>query len=160
MKMQLQFRKKISLVGVLATVMLLAPLLWASPAMAASGVLEKTSASKFDQTVQKIKKGITANKLVLIKALNHQKMVKMVGVNAEPSMSFEVFHPRYGKQIHAKDLSAFMAVPIRIMVQKRGGKVVVSYQQPSALLAPYKGLSGLGKDLDKSFANIVDGAVK
>jgi hypothetical protein len=38
--------------------------------------------------------------------------------------------------------------------------VEVSYQVPSALLAPYKGLGGLGKDLDQLFAQIVDAAVK
>lgn len=153
-------KRQFTLVGLLAVLLLLSHLIWASPASAVSGVTEKFSASSFDQTVQKIKKGITANRLVLLKELDHQAMMKMVGVNAKKSKSFEVFHPRYGKKIHAKDLNAFIVVPIRIMVQEQGRKVVVSYQEPSALLAPYKGLGGLGKDLDKLFARIVDGAVK
>ncbi len=159
MKMMYGSKREFTLVGLFAA-LLLSHLIWASPASAVSGVIEKTSANNFDKTVQKIKKGITANKLVLLKELNHQAMMKMVGVNAKKSKSFEVFHPRYGKKIHAKDLNAFMAVPIRIMVQEQGRKVIVSYQAPSALFAPYKGLGGLGNDLDKLFARIVDGAVK
>jgi len=160
MKMMDGSRRQFTLVGLFAALLLLSHLVLAAPVSAVSGVIEKFSASSFDQTVQKIKKGITANRLVLLKELDHQQMVKMVGVNAKKSKSFEVFHPRYGKKIHANDLSAFIAVPIRIMVQERGRKVVVSYQEPSALLAPYKGLGGLGKDLNKLFAQIVDGAVK
>jgi len=159
MKMIGGSKRQFTVVGFFA-VLLLSHLVWAGPVSAVSGVIEKTSANSFDQTVQKIKKGITANKLVLIKELNHQAMVKMVGVNAKKSKAFEVFHPRYGKKIHAKDFSAFIAVPVRILVQERGRKVEVSYQVPSALLAPYKGLGGLGKDLDKLFAQIVDAAVK
>ncbi len=159
MKMIDETKRQFTAVGFFAA-LLLTHLIWAGPVSAVSGVIEKTSAYSFDQTVQKIKKGITANKLVLLKEFNHQAMVKMVGVNAKKSKIFEVFHPRYGKKIHAKDLSAFIAVPIRILVQERGRKVVVSYQEPSALLAPYKGLGGLGKDLDKLFAQIVDAAVK
>ncbi len=160
MKMMDGSRRQFTLVGLFAALLLLSHLVLAAPVSAVSGVIEKFSASSFDKTVQKIKKGITANRLVLLKELDHQQMVKMVGVNAKKSKSFEVFHPRYGKKIHANDLSAFIAVPIRIMVQERGRKVVVSYQEPSALLAPYKGLGGLGKDLNKLFAQIVDGAVK
>ncbi len=159
MKMIGGSKRQFTAVGFFAA-LLLTHLIWAGPVSAVSGVIEKTSANSFDQTVQKIKKGITANKLVLIKELNHQAMVKMVGVNAKKSKAFEVFHPRYGKKIHAKDFSAFIAVPVRILVQERGRKVEVSYQVPSALLAPYKGLGGLGKDLDKLFAQIVDAAVK
>lgn len=129
-----------------------------SQALAAPGVIKKTSANDFAQTVQKLKKNISANKLVLLKAFDHQKMVKMVGVNSEKSMIFEVFHPRYGKVINAKDRTAFMVPPLRIMVQQDGSKVLVYYQQASVLFKPYKGLGDLGKQLDTLMARIVDAA--
>lgn len=122
MKMMYGSKREFTLVGLFAALLLLSHLILAGPVSAVSGVIEKFSASSFDKTVQKIKKGITANRLVLLKELDHQQMVKMVGVNAKKSKSFEVFHPRYGKKIHANDLSAFIAVPIRIMVQERGQK--------------------------------------
>lgn len=159
MKTQYALRRSFAAVSFVAAVLVF-HLLWAGPASAVSGVVEKTSANSFDQTVQKIKKGITANRLVVLKELNHQQMLKMVGVRGPRSIVFEVFHPRYGKQIHANDFRAFMAFPIRIRVQERGRKVVVSYQQSSALLSPYKGLKGLGTELDQLLSNIVGSATK
>lgn len=127
---------------------------------AAPGVIEKYSASDFEQTVQKLKQSVTANKLVLLKDFNHQMMVKMVGVHADKSMAFEVFHPRYGKVINAKDRSAFLVPPLRILVQQDGSKVIVRYQQPSLQFKPYKGLDDLGKELDTLIAQVVDAATK
>ena len=127
---------------------------------AAPGVSEKVSASDFDQTVQQLKAAISANKLVLLKDFNHQMMVKMVGVNADKSMVFEVFHPRYGKVLNEENRAAFIIAPVRIMVQQDGDDVVILYQQASALLEPYDGLEGLGKELDTLFANVVDSAAK
>lgn len=129
-------------------------------ALAAPGVVEVTSANDFEQTVQKLKGAISANKLAMLKDFNHQMMVKMVGVHADKSMSFEVFHPRYGKVINAKDRAAFMVAPIRILVQQDGDKVIVRYQQASVLLAPYSGLGDLGTELDTLFASVVDAATK
>jgi uncharacterized protein (DUF302 family) len=147
-----------------ATVMLIAGLLALQPSSsawaAAPGVIEKTSASDFDHTVQKLKSAISANKLVLLKDFNHQMMVKMVGVNADKSMSFEVFHPRYGKVLNEKNRAAFMIAPVRIMVQQDGDDVVVLYQEASVLLEPYGGLDGLGKELDTLIANIVGSATE
>lgn len=130
-------------------------------ALAVPGIVEKTSANSFEQTVQKLKRNISANKLVLLKEFDHKKMVKMVGINnAEKSKMFEVFHPRYGKPINAKDRSAFMVVPLRILVQQDGNKVIVRYQQASVLFKPYKGLDGLGKELDTLLGQIVNAATK
>jgi len=135
-------------------------LLMAGSVLAAPGVVEKTSHNNFMQTVEKIKTAVTANNLVILKDFNQQMMVKMVGVHADPSMSFEVFHPRYGKVINANDRSAFLAAPVRILVQQDGGQVKVYYQQASALFAPYNGLGDLGKELDTLLGKIVDEATQ
>jgi len=130
-----------------------------SQVQAAPGVVVQESSRNFDQTILKLKQGISANMLVLLKDFNHQTMLKMVGVHADKSMVLEVFHPRYGKVIYANDKSAFIVPPLRIMVQEDGGKVMVYYEKASLLLAPYKGLSDLGKDLDAMLANIVNGVI-
>ncbi len=127
--------------------------------LAVPGIVANESSRNFDQTVLKLKQGISANMLVLLKDFNHQMMLKMVGVHADKSMVLEVFHPRYGKVIYANDKSAFIVPPLRIMVREDGGKVMVYYQKASVLLAPYKGLSDLGKDLDAMLANIVNGVI-
>jgi len=126
---------------------------------AAPAVVVKESSRNFDQTVLKLKQGISQNMLVMLKDFNHQTMLKMVGVHADKSMVLEVFHPRYGKVIYANDKSAFIVPPLRIMVQEDDGKVMVYYQKASVLLAPYKGVSDLGKDLDAMLANIVNGVL-
>ena len=127
--------------------------------LAAPGIVANESSRNFDQTVLKLKQGISQNMLVMLKDFNHQTMLKMVGVHADKSMVLEVFHPRYGKVIYANDKSAFIVPPLRIMVQEDDGKVMIYYQKASVLLAPYKGLDDLGKDLDAMLANIVNGVI-
>ena len=46
-------------------------------------------------------------------------------------------------------------VPLRIVLRKVGGKVLLQYRKPSATFAPYSSLSSLGKELDTVFADIV-----
>ena len=58
MKMIDETNRQFTLVGYFAALLLLSHLIWAGPVSAVSGVIEKTSANGFDQTVQKIKKGI------------------------------------------------------------------------------------------------------
>ena len=102
----------------------------------------------FNTTVTNIKKQTAANKLVLLKEYNVQMMLKMVGVNAEKSMTMAIFHPRYGKVIYANDKNAMSATPLRLIVQERGGEVIVGYIRPSAIFANF--------DLPKSFTDELD----
>ncbi len=126
-----------------------------SNAMAAEDVVSKTVSAPFAKVVTNLKREITGHKLVIVKEVPYQKMVKMVGVKSGPMMGFEIFHPRYGKVIHQKDASAFLEVPLRILVRESGGKVELRYRKPSAVFASYSGLSGLGKQLDEVLADIV-----
>lgn len=127
-----------------------------SSAVAAEDVVQKTVNGPFDQVVTNLKREITGHKLVIVKEVPYQQMVKMVGVNAEPMMGFEIFHPRYGKVLHEKDVSAFMDVPLRILVRSSGDKVMLEYRKPSVIFAPYSGLGDLGSELDQVFADIVE----
>ena len=125
-------------------------------AAAAENFVAKTVKGPFDKVVTNLKREITAHKLVIVKQVPYQQMVKMVGVNAKPMMGFEIFHPRYGKVIYAKDVSAFKEVPLRILVRSSGNKVVLEYRKPSTLFAAYSGLSDLGEQLDQVLADIVE----
>lgn len=131
------------------------------PALAAGDdMVTVTAKGNFDATVTELKKAITANQLVLIKDIPFQQMLKMTGVNSEPLMSFEIFHPRYGKVIYENDKNAFIVVPLRIVVHDQGGKVVLSYRKPSAALAGYSGLSKMAAELDEAFDKIAKSAAK
>ena len=107
-----------------------------------------------------LKKAITANKLVIVKEVPFTTMLGMVGVKSEKMKGFEVFHPRYGKVIYAKDKSAFLEAPLRLLLRDKGGEIEIRYRKPSVVFSGYSGLSALGKDLDKVFANIVASVAK
>lgn len=124
-------------------------------ALAAEDIAATSVAAPFDKVVTKLKREITGHKLVVIKEVPYQQMLGMVGVKSRKMKGFEVFHPRYGKRIYAKDATAFLEVPLRILVRESGGKVELRYRKPSVVMAGYSGLSGLGAELDKVFADIV-----
>lgn len=124
------------------------------------GIVEVTSSKAYGKVVTAMKKAITSNKLVIVKAVPYTQMLKMVGVKAEQSVGFEIFHPRFGKVIYANDKNAMLEAPMRILVREAGGKVLVRYRKPSVSLAGYSGLSKLGKQLDTIFSNIVATATK
>ncbi len=124
------------------------------------GFVETSTSKAYGKVVTAMKKAITSNKLVIVKAVPYTQMLKMVGVKADKSVGFEIFHPRYGKVIYAKDKRAMIEAPMRIMVREAGSKVIVRYRKPSASLAGYSGLSALGKELDTIFSNIVATATK
>ena len=138
------------LIGVLSTGAHAAP----------QGIVTRTVKGSFEKTVTKLKKAITANRLVIIKEIPFTQMLGMVGVKAEKIRSFEIFHPRFGKVVHANDKEAMMEVPFRILVREKGGGITIQYRKPSVLFAGYSGLSGLGSKLDQIFANIVDRVAK
>jgi uncharacterized protein (DUF302 family) len=135
-----------------AAALALAPI---QTALAAEDIAATFVAAPFDKVVTKLKREITGHKLVIIKEVPYQQMLGMVGVKSGKMKGFEIFHPRYGKRIYAKDATAFLEVPLRILVSESGGKVELRYRKPSVALAGYSGLSGLGAELDKVFADIV-----
>ena len=145
----------------LAVLAVLAMVLVSGMATAAGdGVITQTATGSYEQIVTGLKKAITANKLVIVKEVPFTHMLAMVGVKAEKIKSFEIFHPRFGKVIHANDKNALLEVPLRILVREKGGKTIIQYRKPSAAFAGYSGLSGLGGDLDKVFAKIVGSVAK
>ena len=154
-------KTKITLRHPLAALAVLAMVLVSGMATAAGdGVITQTATGSYEQIVTGLKKAITANKLVIVKEVPFTQMLAMVCVKAEKIKSFEIFHPRFGKVIHANDKNALLEVPLRILVREKGGKTIIQYRKPSAAFAGYSGLSGLGGDLDKVFAKIVGSVAK
>ena len=125
-----------------------------------AGIVSTTVTGSFENTATKLKKAITANKLVIVKEVPFTQMLSMVGVKSEKMKGFEVFHPRFGKVIYGKDKSAFLEAPLRLLLHDKGGKIEISYRKPSVVFSGYSGLAGLGKDLDEMFANIVANVAK
>ena len=125
-----------------------------------AGIVSITVKGSFEDTSTKLKKAITRNKLIIVKEVPFTKMLGMVGVKAEKIKGFEIFHPRYGKVLHASDTSAFLEAPLRLMLREKAGAIEVSYRKPSVVFSGYSGLSELGKSLDQVFENIVGSLAK
>ena len=123
-------------------------------------VVTQTVKGSFESTITKLKKAITAHKLVIVKEVPYTKMLGMVGVKAEKMAGLEIFHPRYGKVLYANDKDAFLEVPLRILVMETGDDTMIRYRKPSAALADYSGLSSLGDELDQVFEKIVGSVAK
>ncbi len=118
-------------------------------------VVTQSATGSFENTLTKLKKAITAHKLVIVKEVPYTKMLGMVGVKAEKMIGLEIFHPRYGKVLYANDKNAFLEVPFRILVIDKDGEIMIQYRKPSAALAGYSGVSSLGDELDEVFSKIV-----
>ncbi len=123
-------------------------------------IVTQSPKGSLENTVTKLKKAITANKLVIVKEVPFTQMLGMVGVKAEKMSGFEIFHPRYGKVLYANDKNAFLEAPLRILLRDKGGEVMIRYRKPSVIFAGYSGLSDLGSQLDKVFAKIVGSVAK
>lgn len=131
------------------------------PAHAAGDALVTTTVKgSFASTLTKLKKALTASKLVIVKEVPYSQMLGMVGVKSEKAVGLEIFHPRYGKVIYKNDKDAMLEVPLRILVRDQGGEVMIRYRKPSAVFSGYSGLSGLGAELDALFERIVNSAGK
>lgn len=110
----------------------------------------------YDETLSTIKAAIEAQGLMVLFTADHQQMLKMVGVNANPMATVEFFHPRYGKQIFEANRDAAAEVPLRIMVMEGPMGAMVSWVKPSATIGKYKGLQGLGSELDATLQKIAE----
>ncbi len=145
---------------VAALAVLLMVFVSAGAAAGSQDIVTQSAKGSFENTVTKLKKAITANKLVIVKEVPFTQMLGMVGVKAEKMSGFEIFHPRYGKVLYANDKNAFLEAPLRILLRDKGGEVAIRYRKPSVVFAGYSGLSDLGSQLDKVFAKIVGSVAK
>ncbi len=125
----------------------------------APGLVKVTSHNSFGTTVSKLESAVSQNGLVILKKFNLQNMLNMVGVHAQKGMTFEIFHPRFGKTIYSNNPVGFLAVPLRVLVLQQGNNVNIYYQKPSVVLNPF-GLSSLANQLDPLIANIASEAAK
>ncbi len=144
--------------GVLAVLAALAPS--TATTAAQDAIVERTATAPFEQTATGIREGLEANKMAIIRQIHFHDMLSVVGIEAEQMLTFETFHPRYGKVVYANDRDAFIELPLRIHVREMDGKVIVRYRPPSAVFAGYTGLSDLGAELDQMFAEIVGGVAR
>ncbi|MBI3492882.1 MAG: DUF302 domain-containing protein [Acidobacteria bacterium] len=114
----------------------------------------------FDETVSNVKQAIEGQQMMVLFSADHQQMLKMVGVDANPMTTVEFFHPRYGKRIFEGNMDASAEVPLRIMVMQGPMGTMVEWVKPSTTIGKYKGLGSLGTELDATLQKIASAVAK
>lgn len=124
-------------------------------------IVEKTSSLPYMAAVSKLESAIKGGRMIVIGEPNYQMMQRMVGRERKGAKAYFIFRPDLGTPIFDNDYNAAMEVPIKILIYEgENGKAVIRYKKPSSVLDEYKGLSGLGKELDELIGKITDSALK
>ena len=118
-------------------------------------LVEIQASASFEDAADGIREGLEANNMAIVRQIHFHDMLGMVGIESERMLTFETFHPRFGKMLYVNDKSAFIEAPLRIHLRETGEGVLIRYRLPSSVFAPYRGLTGAGVDLDTIFADVV-----
>ncbi|GMT42935.1 MAG: hypothetical protein IEMM0002_1346 [bacterium] len=115
----------------------------------------------FNDTVDMLKAAIEGENLMVIKEINAQKMLRMVGVQAKGMKQILFFHPRFMKRIMKINKHATIEPPLKIAVmEKPNGKVMVKYIKQTYIFSRYEGMEKVGVELDSLLAKIVKSVQK
>lgn len=114
------------------------------------------SAHDFDQTIQLLQQAIEGQNLMVIKEIDPQQMLRMVGMRVPGMRQILFFHPRYMKRIIESNRNGGIEPPLKVLVMERpDGQVMVRYHDPVHQLAPYPGLEEIAKELRGVIKNVV-----
>lgn len=124
-------------------------------------VVTVPSAYGFADTVELLKGAMAQENLMVIKEVDVQKMLRMVGVKTGGMKQIMFFHPRFMKQIRSANPLGALEAPLKLIVMERpDGKVIVRYVKPSHLFGRYQGLDEIGGTLDRIVARIISAVKK
>lgn len=116
----------------------------------------RPSSYSFDETINRLKDAIESENLMVIKEINAQQMLRMVGVKTKGMKQLLFFHPRYMKKIIQKNKNAGIEPPLKVLVmEKPNGKAMVKYIKPTHIFGKYAGLDGVGQELEELIQRIV-----
>jgi uncharacterized protein (DUF302 family) len=115
-----------------------------------------TSQYGFDDTVTMLKGAIEGENLMVIKEINPQKMLRMVGIKTRGIKQVFFFHPRFMKRIMDVNPHATIEPPLKVAVMETPkGTVIVKYIKPTYLFGRYEGVEAIGSELEALVAKIV-----
>ncbi len=110
----------------------------------------------FDDTVAMLKGAIEGENLMVIKEIDAQKMLRMVGVKTKGIKQVFFFHPRFMKRIMSANPHATIEPPLKIAVMETPkGTVIVKYIKPTYLFGRYDGVEAIGNELEALLVKIV-----
>lgn len=158
----LSFKSKFSLVG---AIMLLAfsALSFAQEKAGAPDRVDKVSTKDFAATVKAVETTLKSHGFMIVAAIDHQNMLRMVGANLKGSKTIEFGKPDMGKMLMPMAPEAGLEMPGRFYIWERGdGKTIVSYRKPSSGFGTYGNemVTKMGQDMDGMWAMFAEEATK
>jgi len=124
--------------------------------------IEVVASGTFDQTVDKVKKLVAKEGMMVMGEINQGKMLSMTGLELN-GITFLIGNPTVGNKLLSADPAAGLVVPIRLYVfESKEGKTIISYYKPSELLAQYHNpkIDMIGKKLDEKLDKLTSMSAK
>jgi uncharacterized protein (DUF302 family) len=109
----------------------------------------------FDETVTRVEQAVEAHSLVRIATASASRAAAGRGITIPGNAVVLAFNNPYAVRLLAMSVPAGIEAPMRFYVAENAdGLATISYQRPSAVLAPNAadGLTELGRELDELFA--------
>lgn len=114
----------------------------------------------FDETLDRLRRAIEAENLMVVYEINPQQMLRLVGVRTSGMRQILFFHPRYMKRIFETNRNAAIEPPLKFVVMETpDGRVMVRYIDPTYAYGRYDRLDELGREL-KGVLEAIVAAVK
>lgn len=94
-----------------------------------------TSRYDFNDTVARLKQAITGKNMLIFAEINHQQAAQDVGLTMQPATVLVFGTPKAGTPLMVKDPSFALQLPLKVLITKVDGKVVVAFTDTKALIA-------------------------
>ncbi len=120
--------------------------------------VDQVSHSDFAKTVSQVKAAIQSKGLMIVATIDHQNMMRMVGISSKGATTIEFGKPDMGKMVFLPEAQAGLDMPLRLYIwQRQDGTAVVSYYKLGPVFASYgkDNLKMAGEMMDKMLAEIV-----
>lgn len=111
----------------------------------------------FDETVSRLEKSITDNKMGLVAQASASKGAAARGVKIPGNTVLMVFRNDFAVRMLKASVPAGIEAPLRLYVTENASGSSITYRSPSATFAPYGSpeLDALARELDPIFDKIV-----
>lgn len=100
-------------------------------------ILQIKSQLSFDDTVTKLRKGISERPLKLFAEIDHAAGAQSAGLSLEPSTLFIFGNPKGGTPLMQRNAQLGIVLPLKMHVYKDGETVIISYPDITAITESY-----------------------
>lgn len=114
-----------------------------------------------DQLCRDLEQAVAAHQFGILGVIDLKQKMNDKGLEFEPPCRiFEVCNPHQARKVLMQDLAVATALPCRIAVYEKGGRVTLSTIRPTIMLEmfPAVGLTDVARDVEQTMIQIMDAA--